>query len=545
MQGYYTNIYMELRILELFAAFCLFLSIIRPLVRGLWKLDGLVVCPLLAFGVILGIFPAYGFRPECIPLLLFALFLTLANLSDLIALFSGLHSDIYRDRGMGFIAVSAVLFICTLWLTFYYAPSMDLELSVGEGIETLSIRDRDGTLYVRIYGAGGTEEPEAGTEAAGDAATGAVGEAAGGTPAGAVAGTPGIVAGTTGAVGEPPEAALGEVLVTENVAQIRPLLIFLPPVAGSLTVTEGVCLALRDRGFTVLAYSRPGFDSPAFDGDGQPVRLHFSGLSRLISASTRGLKDTGANAKGRELEEGRRRDTELLLREIAQNRTLQDKLGPGRSTVFLAGYGAGGAALAFLTGEDDFAQRYPQVKGIITVEAPLLGSLEGDIPLPPAPLPDDSADALFRQIKDFFVQLLPKKITRIDTIPRPVLPALFIVSDRVIQDRSSRYETVLRSLAASRNMALLAAVPGAGPFDYSDSPRYFPVLSVLFPGASYKKGQAAGPEITAALITNFAVLVLSGHPDESLLATTPLNGDIYLETGGVWNIPNSRAILQQ
>jgi len=542
MQGYYTNIHMELRILELFAAFCLFLSIIRPLVRGLWKLDGLVVCPLLAFGVILGIFPAYGFRPECIPLLLFALFLTLVNLSDLIALFSGLHSDIYRDRGMGFIVVAGVLFICTLWLTLYYAPTMDLELSVGEGIETLSIRDRDGELHVRIYGAAGdaTETVE-GTPPA--AATETVGEIAAGTPVGTVTGTAaealGPLAGTVG------EAAMGEVLITENVAQIRPLLIFLPPVAGSLTVTEGVCLALRDRGFTVLAYSRPGFDSPAFDRDGQPMRLHFSGLFRLISASTRGLKDTGANAKGRELEEGRRRDTELLLREIAQNRTLQDKLGPGRSTVFLAGYGAGGAALAFLTGEDDFAERYPQVKGIITVEAPLLGSLEGDIPLPPAPLPDDSADALFRQIKDFFVQLLPKKITRIDTIPRPVLPALFIVSDKVIQDRSSRYETVLRSLAASRNMALLAAVPGAGPFDYSDSPRYFPVLSVLFRGASYKKGRAAGPEITAALITNFAVLVLSGHPDESLLETTPLRGDIYLETGGVWNIPNSRAILHQ
>jgi len=515
---------MELRILELFAAFCLFLSIIRPLVRGLWKLDGLVVCPLLAFAVVLGIFPAYGFRPECIPLLVFALFLTLANLSDLIALFSGLHSDIYRDKGLGFIVVAAVLFIGSLWITFYYAPTMDLELSVGEGIETLSIRDRDGELYVRIYGAAG------GAEAAAEAAAKAAGE----VPAGTVTGT------ITGAQ----EAAMGEVLVTENVAQIRPLLIFLPPVAGSLTVTEGVCLALRDRGFTVLAYSRPGFDSPAFDRDGQPVRLYFSGLSRLIGALTRGLKDTDANAKGRELEEGRRRDTELLLREITQNRTLQDKLGAGRSTVFLAGYGAGGAALTSLSGEDDFAGRYPQVKGIIAVEAPLLGSLEGDLPLPPAPLPDDQADALFRQLKDFFAQLLPKKITRIENIPRPVLPALFIVSDKVIQDRSSRYETVLRALAASRNTALLAAVPGAGPFDYSDSPRYFPILSVMFHGASPKNSQAEGPEITAALITNFAVLVLSGHPDEALLSTTPLNGGIYLETGGVWNIPNSRAILQ-
>jgi hypothetical protein len=356
---------------------------------------------------------------------------------------------------------------------------MDMELSVQE-VETFSIRDKDGELYVRIYGAVNEDEKN----------------------------------------------------------RIRPLLILLPPVAGSHTVTEGVCLNLRDRGFAVLTYSRPGFDSPAFDGQGIPVRLSIPRLSQLFFALTKGFTYSFANTRSRELEDGRKEDTEILLRELAQNKTLQDKLGPGRNTIFLAGYGSGGAALTYLSGQEDFAARYPQVKGIITVEAPLFSSMASDPPYPP-----EESPSFFTRVKLFFHQFFPKEITHIENIPRPLLPALFIVSDRVIQDRDGRYETILRALGASQNTSLLAAVPGAGPLDYSNSPRYYPILSFLFPGDADTESQAAGAEVTALLITNFAALILSGEEDTSSLLTTPLDRDIYLETGGVWNIPNSRTIL--
>jgi hypothetical protein len=490
---------MELKILEILAVFCLFLSIIRPLVRGLWKLDGLAVCPLLALFIMAGIFPAYGFRPECIPLLLFALFLTFANVYDLIALFSGLQSDAYRDRRLIFTFVTAIIFIGTTWVSFYYAPVMDIELSTQE-VETFSVRDRDRELYVRIYGtteAGTFEDIE----------------------------------------GETDEEGIDEEDEIDEENRIRPLLILLPPVAGSNSVVEGVCQALKDRGFCVLTYSRPGFDSPAFDERGVPVRLSIPRLLRLLYAMTRGFSSTLANAASRELEEERRRDVELLFRELAQNKSLQDKLGAGRNTVFLAGYGAGGAALTYLSGQDDFAALYPQIKGIIAVEAPLFSSMESDSRLPP--LPEDTA-ALFTRFTVFARLFFTGKITHIENIPNSLLPALFIVSDRVIQNRDGRYETILRALAASQNNALLAAIPGAGPLDYSNSPQYYPILSYLFPGASETESQAAGPEITASLITNFAALVLA---EESSLIKTPLKKTIYLRTGRVWNIPDSRTIL--
>jgi hypothetical protein len=486
---------MELRILVYLAALLLFLSIVRPLIRGLWKLSGLTACPLLALGIMAGIFPAYGFRPECIPLLLCAVSLAAANFGDLAALFSSLHGDAYRDRGLLFTLSSAAVFACTLWIALYFAPPLNTDLGT-EGVKTLFLQG--GKLHVRIYGP----------------------------------------------VDQEPDQSLPS----------RPLLIFLPPAAGSLTVTDEVCGALRDRGFTVLACSRLNFDSPAFDGDGMPVRLHIPDLFRLTNALTGGMRNTIANAGGRELEESRKQDTIYLLEELPRNKILADVLGGTEDVpVFLAGYGAGGAALTVLAGQDDFTLRFQNIRGIIAVEAPLLSSLEGD-PLPPLPPPPKNRiGAFIYHAEEFAESLVPRKITRIGTIPRPAVPILFILSDRVIHERSGRYETILRTLVASRNTAMVAAVPGAGPLDYSGSPRYYPLLSFLFRGA-YQTGRAETrnwPELTASLMANFAALVLETETadtdevvSESSLTKTALDRTIHLEIGGVWKIPGIRTILQ-
>jgi hypothetical protein len=482
---------MELRILEAFAVLFLFLSIIRPLVRGLWKLDGLVACPLLALGIMVGIFPAYGFRPENIPLLFFSLFLTMVNMPDLTATVSGLQSDSYRDRGLLFTFGTALVFAFTLWIALYFAPPMEMELST-EGVSALYLQDRgrNTEFHLRVYG--------------------------------------------------PKEAAISGA----EPPVLRPLLVFLPPVAGSLLVSDAVCAALRDRGFTVLSYSRPNFDSPAFDQNAAPVRLFFPGLYRLINAISRGGSDAAANAGGRELEAERRQDTEFLLQELMQNKTLRDLLPDvDMDSIFLAGYGAGGAALTALSGNAGFTARYQQVRGIIAVESPLLSSLEEDALPPPLPTPGNPVIAFLFQARDFGKSFIPRKITHIGTVPQPTIPILFILSDKVIENRSGRYETVLRVLGASRESAILAAVPGSGPFDYSDSPRYYPIYSFLFRG--HRMGQAAGPELTASLITNFAALFLESEEEESSpLTKTLLSNSIYLETGGVWNIPGGRTILQ-
>ncbi|MDR0598576.1 MAG: alpha/beta fold hydrolase [Treponema sp.] len=487
---------MELRILEVFAALLLFLPLIRPLVRGLWNLDGLVACPFLALGIMAALFPAYGFRPECIPLGLFALFMSLTHFLDLVSLLSGLHSDSYHERGLIFTFSTAMVFAFTLWVTLYYGPPMNLELNT-EGVKTVILQDRTRNveLNARIYG-----------------------------------------------LAAAPETAKAETAAKSLPG--RPLLILIPPVSGSLYVADAVCAALRNRGFTVLTYSRPGFDSPAFDLKGMPIRLSIPGLYRLIRVLNRGLTDAAANEKGRAMEEGRRRDTEFLLEELSTN--LKDALaGTDTGAVFLAGYGAGGAAITILAGDEAFISPHGEVRGVAAVEAPILSSLEGEPPPPlPAP-PGNPVSAFFRRISSFAAGLMSKKITRVGIIPSPKIPALFLLSDRVIQERAGRYETVLKTLAASQSAALLAAVPGAGPFDYSGSPQYYPLYSVLFRGdAPPAQRLEAGPELTAALITNFAAMILENETGETgRLTTTVLNSGIHLETGGGWYNQDSRTIL--
>jgi predicted dienelactone hydrolase len=269
------------------------------------------------------------------------------------------------------------------------------------------------------------------------------------------------------------------------------------------------------------------------------------------------------------LEGSRKNDVVYILRELSENKTLSNLLGNvDKTTVFLVGYGAGGAALTTLAGQADFSTAFPQVRGIVSVEAPLLSSLEGD-PLPePAPVPSGLLNALYQQATDYVETLKPRSITHITEIPKPELPVLFLLSDRAINGRGGRYETIIRTFKASETAVLIAAVRGAGPFDYSASPKYYPLYSFLFRGAEQTKQNRDWPELTASLITNFAVLVLENEtaavvPDISpeisaaisdeesdpvkftiALKKTALDNSIFLEQGGVWQIPSVRTILQ-
>jgi hypothetical protein len=510
---------MELLILEICAAVFLFLPIIRPVFKALWSLDGLVLLPVLSLGILIGIFPVYGFRPECVALLGFAFFTNIINFGSLVSLFSQLHNDDYRDRGLLYTAANLAVFGFVLWVALYYSPPLDM--AVYEKTRTMLLRDRSSNeeLWLRIY-----------------------------------APDPGVVS-----------------------QDLRPLLLLVPPVAGSVTVTDAVCAFLMEKGFTVLSYSRPGFDSPALSESGVYRRLSFSGLFRLGNALGRGLTDMVANEAGRELETGRREDVEFLLVELVQNKTLQDMLpGIDKNCVFLAGYGAGGAALVGFTAAPDFSARFGQVKGIIALESPLYSSIEGDPP-PPPPLPvENPVIAFFRGTGFFFQSLVPRKATGIGTVPRPEIPLMFVVSDRVIQERAGRYETILKTFYAARGPALVASLSGAGPFDYSDSPRLYPVYSFLFRGGKTDRVRAAPeyPDITAALIANFAAFIMAADSglskensegfsaefsEETLVENSAADPgdfrktlapektalpDISLETGGVWNLPDSRFILQ-
>jgi hypothetical protein len=496
----------EIIVPELLAGFFIAVSLIRFFIKKLWNLEGLIWLPVLALGIIIALFPAYGFRPECVPLLVYGFFRALFNLPALISLLNHSRDDDFQGQNPVRRALMLFLLVPALGIALFFAPAPDSDLPEA-GVVSAAITDeaRGEELFLRIYGG-----------YAGGKAGGAYGQA--GTQA------------------------------------LKPLLILIPPAAGSVTVIDRVCGELRDAGFTVAAYSRRGFDSPAVGPDGKKYYLSPGGRKRLFRAENQGGTTAAANAIGRSLEEGRRQDIVFLLNLLRQNRPLFSGTDP--AAVFLAGYNEGGAALLELSGAPDFAARYPAVKGVIAVESPLLSALTREDA--PAALPSGGNwfSAVWSGIRGRAAALRPRKITGIGEVPRPNVPVCFIVSDKAADPRyrETRYATIFKALLHARVPAVLVAAAGAGPLDYSDIPEKYPIYPVLRPGGrALPPGSLArgihGPGETAALMTNFAAAVLAPGPETEERTVPPLSRkalspqNFHIETNSNWNSLKKGSIL--
>jgi hypothetical protein len=482
----------ELRTLELLIALFLLLPLVRPFFKRLWAVEGLTVLPLLALGAGIGIFPAYGMRPECLPLILYALVLNIANLPALGGVFGRLKNDDFRDRGIIGTVFLAALLLAAAALAVRFAPSRDTALA-DSGTRSATIRDeeRKVDLFLRVY----ESSPEA--------------------------------------------PAAGK----------RPLMILMPPAAGSLLAVDRICGELSRRGFTILAYSRRGVDAPALQTDGK--RRPLSPLMSLgrLRAMFQGTRWAEANAIGRGLEEERKQDLAFLLSSL-QNRAGWGFPGilPGntdRNVLFIVGYGAGGAAAVNLGSETGFAARNPAVRGIIGLESPILSTLDRETPKGPATRRGQSGRLRFflMDLGAKIADLGPKRVRRLDRILQPELPVLFILSDRALSyspRRQERYLSVLETYRRAVNPAALVMVPGAGPLDYSDVPEKYPLLSRLFPGdAAPLWTREEYPGGTASLIGNFCAALLGS----GTLQKTPLEGAIHVDVNRAWNFAAAGYIL--
>jgi hypothetical protein len=456
-------------------------------------MDGLTILPLLALGVGIGIFPAYGMRPECLPLILYTVFLNIANLPALGLVLGRLKNDDFRDRGLMSTAFFVALLIAVTALAVCFAPSRDITMaSSGVRSATILDGDRNVELFLRVY-----ESP-------------------------------------------PDEEATGK----------RPLMILLPPAAGSLLAVDRVCGELSRLGFVTLTYSRRGIDIPALQTDGTKRLLSPVRILQRLRAIFQGTRWVTANTIGRSLEEERKQDLTFLL-DLLQNRSSTGTTGilPGdntdRNVIFIAGYGAGGAAAAILGAEPGFAKRYPGVRGIIGLESPVLSALGQDPPKSPATKRGQSGEpwAFLIDLGEKIAALSPKRIRGVDRVLQPEVPVLFILSDRALSyswRRQQRYLSVLEIYRRAVKPAALVMVPGAGPLDYSDLPEKYLLLSRLFPGDQtplWKLEEYAGG--TASLIVNFCAALL----ERGTLPRMPLDSAIHVEVNGAWNFPAAGYIL--
>ncbi|MDR1030370.1 MAG: hypothetical protein LBL76_05810 [Treponema sp.] len=460
----------NIQIPELVMVALLIIPAIQPYIRRLRGQTGLVWFPLLALGIGAGLFPAYGFRVECIPLLLCMVFLNICHGPRLFAYLGWLDQD-DTPPSSSFTLVCLGFLVGTTAFALYFSPRMDTRLSV-QGVQTRMIQDeaRHVRLFLRLYGP------------------------------------------------KDPQAASPQ----------RPLMLLVPPVFGSVGMVDQVCGKLRDYGFTVLSFSRQGFDLPAFGTDNKRYNLPIQEQLRILQALAQGNTSAAANAWGRALEDGRIEDVRFLLSYIRHGLSTDfPEATVDLNTLFLAGYEAGGSALALLGASSTFRAANPEVQGIMVVESPLWSVYQFDDPLSQS------------------------KAVSWGPIAPPQVPILFMTSDRVTdpQKRNRWYGPLLQILQTNAPV-ILAAVNGAGPFDYSDCPAKYPLYSACVPGnkpVPWKYTQFI--EGTAAIMTNFASLILENAPHDTpsisaaLSRHKGLGGTLHFETGGAWNLPDFGYIL--
>jgi hypothetical protein len=487
----------ELVVLESLAFFFLFLPIIRPFVKNLRSIDGIAWLPVLALGITIIMFPAYGFRPECIPLLIYAVFFNAANIRQILSITRRIQNDDFPELSRGLAAFQIIVLVFVAAIGIYFSPGKETVLT-GNGVSSIFVYDEehDNRYFLRVYG-----------PAAPDA-------------------------------GDTPSAE------SRPIPALRPALLVVPPLTGSIMMIDRLCAALRDGGFTVVSYSRPGLDLPALDGNGKAWRPPSKNILNIFHSYIRGRASAAANKAGRFLETERQNDIRFLLNLIRRNRGVPGYTEtPGTETdwdgVFAAGYGAGGAALLSLSGQD------AAFRGIVVIESELLSAYR-ESERPPTPELPRNANwfhAFWVGISNWAAESISGKIAGIGKTPAPRAPVCFIASSRVRDDkqRNGRYAAMLQVFNTAAVPVILVSVLGAGLPDYSDAPEKYPLYSVLFPG----QGEKLWPRTacipgTAALIINFAASVLEREaPGDTVpvLSRKPLDRDtLYLQRRGALSL---------
>ena len=443
----------EIWIPEALAVIFLVLPLLRPFIKGLWSLDGLVWLPFVALGILVGIFPAYGFRPEVIPVLVFAVFFNLSNLLAFIKSKMGQSSDASHGIGPFRAVVAMVLLAVVAVPMFVFAPRVYARHErEAEPARILTVpRDFFGHEYIlRIYG---------------------------------------------------------------PVQPNRPIIFIVPPEIGSAASVELICENLQDKGFTVVTYLRKDYDTVFIDENG---RRHVSParLLRYWHTFRRAADLASANQRGQTLEAARRSDLEFLLPRLPALLGVagHDELPP----ILFVGYGAGGSALAYMAGEGGLLDRHSDALGVIAIGSRLWSSYLGE-PRVIEPLTDTGMIPRMRtNIANWYQGIRPQRVSRTGPLPEAGLPVLYLVSGRALGTgrRQLAYQAVFDALRSSYGPVALATIESAGPLDYQDFPLTQPMLSFFLSGLRGAERSEDPIGDTAGIIGNFASHLLERRQAE-------------------------------
>jgi hypothetical protein len=435
----------EIWIPEFISSLLLFFFLIRPFVKGLWPLEGLAWFPLLAFGILAAVFPAYGFRPECVPLLINQGIFALASLGFLAG--EPRQGKVFRKRGLPLVLLKTLILGGLTAFALFFAPLVSRENRDQARLVALrnEARDQEYTLY--IYEAPGPSD------------------------------------------------------------LLRPLLFLIPPDTGSVKAVDRLCGALRDRGFSVLSYRRHGFDSPA-NFLAWLQSFHWGTVFKKANQAGRSLEEKRREDIEFLLPYIRQNNLFLVPGADPEAIILAGWESGGAALTYLAdaaadvSYAAGRTGRIIGAGVRGIVVVESRFWSLWNEEE------RQNIPVPPGAdwLLKGKTLALnwLRGLSPLRINglgTLPRP-----RFPILYLASDWAFS---LNPAEGDYTAVYALLQGSANPAAIASFDGAGPLDYTDYPADYPLYPSLFPGRGRRgllSGDFTGK--TADLIANFSALLL-------------------------------------
>ena len=140
----------EIWIPEAIIVLFLVLPLLRPFVKLLVPLDGLLWLPFIALLITIGIFPAYGFRPECLLTLVFAFVYSITYFLR--------PKDSFLDRGLPLTVCLIVALGIAAVPMFIFYPRVN-QSAQTESFRIIKLSNQIKEYSVRVYGPVSPDKP--------------------------------------------------------------------------------------------------------------------------------------------------------------------------------------------------------------------------------------------------------------------------------------------------------------------------------------------------------------------------------------------------
>jgi hypothetical protein len=480
----------ELWIPETLVCLFLVLPLFRPLFKALWPLDGLVWLPFAAMVITVGIFPAYGFRPECLPILLFAFIYNIANLGSIFSSIRSQPSDAFRDRSPLLTIFAFIMLGAAVFSMYAFSPRIEnYPKNETESARLLKIPGPDRDYCVQIYGQTG-----------------------------------------------------------------RPVIFIVPPELGASASVEMVCSELEAKGYTVVTYSRNDFDFPFVDENGKKHFSSLAKLPGYLYAFLMGTRLASANDRGKAMEAERLSDIEILLPRIYAligGETVNDELPPtllvgygagGSALVYLNANGEFASSdnlLGVLAIENHLWSSYqtesPAASGVSSAQKFSYRRLLDIVERIPSLLPRTLKRAEALPSADLPVLYLVSG----RALKHPLLD---------YGNGKNPYQAIFDTERLASGLIAIAAIEGTAALDYQDFPLTHPFYSFALPGQKINSISD-----TAGIISNYASQLLerasvqaepetegsqqaepesddSRHPAMTIPPHSPISGSLFFQS---------------